>query len=253
VQGIQGDQGIQGIQGETGDTGSQGIQGEKGMNWQGEWSSGEYQIDDTVEYLGTSYIATAITTETPSISATNWDVVALKGTDGAGAGNLLSDGSIPMDGGYSPANPQDIATRAYIDQGASFAVYNPSGSIMVAGSPVYPNGDIVGGVTSVTLAQADSHDNLGNEIFVLAEDIGTLSPGQAKRDGAVFNVDTDAFTAGDLLWISPTVAGEYVNVMPEFPNYPIQVGAVIVKSATAGILGLIIAGSTHDTFENFWN
>jgi hypothetical protein len=58
------------------------------MEWQGAWSAGTYQINDVVENNGSSWIATAVTTEEPSISATDWDLVALKGTDGIG----LTDG-----------------------------------------------------------------------------------------------------------------------------------------------------------------
>jgi hypothetical protein len=58
------------------------------MEWQGAWSAGTYQINDVVEHNGSSWIATAVTTEEPSISATDWDLVALKGVDGVG----LTDG-----------------------------------------------------------------------------------------------------------------------------------------------------------------
>jgi len=36
-------------------------------------------------------------------------------TDLPGGGNLLSDGSVPMDTGYTPVNDQDIATKYYVD------------------------------------------------------------------------------------------------------------------------------------------
>jgi hypothetical protein len=58
------------------------------MEWQGAWSAGTYQINDVVGHIGSSWIATAVTTEEPSISATDWDLVALKGSDGVG----LTDG-----------------------------------------------------------------------------------------------------------------------------------------------------------------
>lgn len=54
------------------------------IEWQGTWSAGTYQANDAVEKDGTSYIATTTTTETPSVTATDWDVLALKGTDGTG-------------------------------------------------------------------------------------------------------------------------------------------------------------------------
>jgi hypothetical protein len=58
------------------------------IEWQGNWSAGTYQVNDAVAHNGSSWIATAVTTEEPSISATDWDLLALKGVDGVG----LTDG-----------------------------------------------------------------------------------------------------------------------------------------------------------------
>jgi hypothetical protein len=86
-----GEQGIQGIQG------IQGVKGDIGITWQGAWSAGTYQINDGVSHNGSSWIATAITTEEPSLSATDWDVVALKGTDGVGTGDVSSNTATSVD------------------------------------------------------------------------------------------------------------------------------------------------------------
>lgn len=67
------------------------------IEWQGTWSAGTYQANDAVEKDGTSYIATTTTTETPSITATDWDVIALKGTDGTGAGDVSTDATSSVD------------------------------------------------------------------------------------------------------------------------------------------------------------
>jgi len=91
-----GAQGEQGIQGEQGEQGIQGEQGDIGITWQGAWSAGTYQINDGVEHNGSSWIATAITTEEPSGSATDWDLVALKGEDGTGSGDVSKVGT-PVD------------------------------------------------------------------------------------------------------------------------------------------------------------
>lgn len=68
------------------------------IEWQGAWSAGTYNKNDAVEHNGSSWIATATTTtEEPSISATDWDLLALKGTDGTGAGDVSSDTSTSVD------------------------------------------------------------------------------------------------------------------------------------------------------------
>lgn len=67
------------------------------IEWQGTWSAGTYQANDAVEKDGTSYIATTTTTETPSVTATDWDVLALKGTDSTGAGDVSTDATSSVD------------------------------------------------------------------------------------------------------------------------------------------------------------
>ena len=71
-----------GATGATGATGSTGATGAKGLNWRGAWVAGTYQIDDAVENNGSSWIATAITTEEPTGTPTDWDVLAEKGATG---------------------------------------------------------------------------------------------------------------------------------------------------------------------------
>jgi hypothetical protein len=84
--------------GATGPSGEKGDQGDQGLTWKGEWSAGTYEEDDAVQRLGTSYIANKATTETPSGTATDWDVLALKGTDGEGSGDMIASVYDPAGG-----------------------------------------------------------------------------------------------------------------------------------------------------------
>ena len=54
--------------------------------------------------------------------------------------------------------------------------------------------------------------------------------------GFVRDLDTSAFTAGDILYASPSVAGELTNVKPTAPNNVIPVAACVVSDATAGVI-----------------
>ncbi len=84
----------------------------KGMGtWRGPWSplSPGYLEGDLVEYLGSSYIATADTADTPGTSPSDWDLVAAKGDTGSGGNvdSVTSAGSpsrIQVDN-TDPANP----------------------------------------------------------------------------------------------------------------------------------------------------
>ncbi len=75
------------IQAPKGDKGDAGAPGD--LDWQGEWSAGTYTEFETVEHSGSSYVCTASsTTETPSTSAADWDLVAEKGDTGSSGGTL---------------------------------------------------------------------------------------------------------------------------------------------------------------------
>lgn len=54
--------------------------------------------------------------------------------------------------------------------------------------------------------------------------------------GFVRDLDTSAFTLGDILYASPTVAGGFTNVKPTAPNNVIPVAAVLKVGLTDGIV-----------------
>jgi len=54
--------------------------------------------------------------------------------------------------------------------------------------------------------------------------------------GSVDGLDTSAFNVGDILYPSPTVAGAFTNVKPTAPQNVIPVAAVLVSSATNGVV-----------------
>ena len=52
--------------------------------------------------------------------------------------------------------------------------------------------------------------------------------------GSVSGIDTSAFSVGDILYASPTVAGGFTASKPTAPDNVIPIAAVLVDSATAG-------------------
>lgn len=76
-----------------GPTGPTGPQGEVGVDWQGPWSAGTYTEDQGVSNNGSSFIANKETTEEPSLTATDWDLLARKGEDGEGSGDVIGPDS----------------------------------------------------------------------------------------------------------------------------------------------------------------
>lgn len=54
--------------------------------------------------------------------------------------------------------------------------------------------------------------------------------------GFVRDLDTSAFSAGDVLYASPSTAGGFTNVKPTAPNNVIPIAACVVSHATAGVI-----------------
>lgn len=73
-------------------------------------------------------------------------------------------------------------------------------------------------------------------VGVATMDIPNGTKGYVTTYGYVRDIDTSAWNVGDILYASPTTAGEMTNVKPTVPNVTVPVAAVVVKDATAGVI-----------------
>lgn len=130
-------------------------------------------------------------------------------------------------------------------------VYNDTASQINDFTPVY-----ISGVSSTRHAIAEAnnttHEKLAGDILVTTMDIPADSFGIVTKFGLVRDINTDAWNVGDDLFIDST-DGAITNTKPSFPNYVIDIGHVLVKSATVGLVHIHITGSPIDTTVNFWN
>ena len=110
---------------------------------------------------------------------------------------------------------------------------NNSGSAITKGSVVKVVG-VAGGFIGINLAQGDSDANSATAFGIVAEDIADASNGFVGINGIIHGLNTNAFTEGDVLYLSPTVAGTFTNVKPVAPQHAVVVGYVAKKSATDG-------------------
>lgn len=108
--------------GATGDPGPDGPAGPAGLTWKGTYDAGTiYSANDGVAYLGTSYIYVNVTPgsgHTPADDA-YWDILALKGTDGAGSGDVIgpatnTDSYIPQ---WNGANSKTLKNGLAVPAG----------------------------------------------------------------------------------------------------------------------------------------
>ena len=127
---------------------------------------------------------------------------------------------------------------------------NNSGSAITKGSVVKVVG-VAGGFIGINLALGDSDANSATAFGIVAEDIADASNGFVSIQGIVHGLNTNSFTEGNVLYLSPTVAGTFTNVKPVAPQHAVVVGYVAKKSATDGhILMHVQNGYELDELHN---
>ena len=144
----------------------------------------------------------------------------------------------------------DLTTRAWFRffsempgsiKQASFDTYadvqNSTGSTIAKGAVVGFAGVGSNNVLSVAPYLADGNTS---SLYILGVMDETLPDSGAQGAvcvwGHVTGIDTSAFNVGDVLYASPTVAGGLTNVKPTAPDNVIPMAAVLVKSATDGVI-----------------
>jgi hypothetical protein len=83
--------------GSAGAQGSKGDAGSAGLEWKGTWSSGTtYPIHSVVQHSGSSYVSIKSTTNVPT-NASDWELVASKGTSTTGTATIYASSPIVWD------------------------------------------------------------------------------------------------------------------------------------------------------------
>jgi hypothetical protein len=112
---------------------------------------------------------------------------------------------------------------------------NTTGSQISKGQVVRVNGASSGNIT-IALSLGDSDPNTTNTIGVAAEDISNSGTGMVLTHGLLKSYNTQAWTAGDVLYVSPTTAGLLTNVKPTAPNHSVRMGYVVSSNANSGVV-----------------
>jgi hypothetical protein len=114
-------------------------------------------------------------------------------------------------------------------------VENATGSTINKGEVVGFAGVSSNNVLSVAPYLADGSTPSLYILGVMAHDLPNSGEiGYAQVWGHIENIDTSAFSVGDILYASPTVAGGLTNVKPTAPDNVIPVAAVLEDDATTG-------------------
>jgi hypothetical protein len=164
-------------------------------------------------------------------------------TSTAGAGQMAwnnTDGTVDlgMQGGLKNKLGHQLFVKAR----------NNSGSAITKGSVVKVVG-VAGGFIGINLAQANSVANSETAFGIVAEDIADASNGFVGINGIIHGLNTNAFTEGDILYLSTATPGAITNIKPATPNYIVVIGYVAKKSATDGHILLHVQNDTRQAVE----
>jgi hypothetical protein len=171
---------------------------------------------------------------------------------------LTLSGAIDLPEITPPAAPAANSMRLYVEdlQGFSFLSfkdaggvvrkivrdsvfvgYNNSGSTIAAGRIVYASGSD-GTVPTLALAKADAAATMP-AIGVTIESIANSAFGRVMQVGLLENVNTSAYSAGDVLYVSTTTAGVPTATPPAVPNLRQEIGSVLVDHASTGAIQIV--------------
>jgi len=112
------------------------------------------------------------------------------------------------------------------------------------------NGDVVyvsgaqGSRPTIALADAGAGATSDATIGVVTADIADNATGYVTTFGLVRGLDTSAFTAGDVLYISST-AGALTNVKPVTPAHAVKVGTCLFSNNGSGIILVSVINGEH--------
>jgi hypothetical protein len=152
-------------------------------------------------------------------------------TSAPAAGRMLWDSTegspqVGLAGGNVPAL---IGTDLHV------LCYNDTGSPMTKGQVIRVNGSS-GTRLKIALAQGDGDPNSAETIGLVSEPIANNASGYVITRGLIRSINTNSFNEGDVLYLSPTVAGQITNVKPVAPAHMVRVGYCIKKAGGAGII-----------------
>ncbi len=224
----------------------------------------------------TSNIQTQFDTLTSNLSATNSNFINFLPTSGGTLSGQLTGPSISAvtisgtSGFYDSTDYRPLASIPAYKEGRFFyddanktltmfndvsgssmqvgreswvRVRNKSGTTILDSEVVYIS-SAVGQTPTILRAKADL-EATSMTLGLASAQILDNAFGEVVTFGLANNLNTSAYADGDMLWLSPTVAGGLTNVKPSAPYYAIHVGIVVHSHATQGKILVHPDTNTH--------
>jgi hypothetical protein len=147
----------------------------------------------------------------------------------------FSEGRLFYDSGektlaYYNENNQETVN---LGQEELIRIYNQTGILISSGQAVYING-IFNNVPTIALAKADN-ENTSRAIGVTTVNIPNNSYGYVTSLGLIHDLNTSAYSPGDHIYLSDTVAGGLSITKPLAPSMAVPLGYITKSDATHGI------------------
>jgi len=114
-------------------------------------------------------------------------------------------------------------------------VYNSTGSTLTKGTVVYINGG-QGNLPTVTKAQATGDQTSAQTFGIVQSDITNMNNGYVVVAGGIDNLNTQAYSVGAALYLSPTIAGAITTTKPYAPDHLVYLGVVVRSHPTQGVI-----------------
>ena len=129
-------------------------------------------------------------------------------------------------------------------------VYNKTGATLTKGTVVYINGG-QGNLPTITKALATGDSTSAQTYGIVRNDITNNNNGYVVVAGRISDLDTQAYTEGTQLYLSPTTAGTYTSTKAYAPNHLVYVGIVVRAHPTQGVIEVKIQnGYEMDELHN---
>lgn len=128
-------------------------------------------------------------------------------------------------------------------------VVNKTGSTITSGKVVYFSG-AQGNRPTIALAKADAESTSAGTAGLTVADIANNAEGYICTIGVLSGIDTSSFTAGDVLFVSPTTAGALTNTEPSAPNHGVKVAHALNSTVNGRIYIHVDNGlETHELHD----
>jgi len=151
-----------------------------------------------------------------------------------------ADGNEPQGSIYWNADERTLSlvtNGVTIEMGQKLEVEcrNNTGSTIAKGAPVYATGTI-GNSGRITVAPmiADGSIDAKFIVGVTDEAINNGEDGKVVKVGKIRKINTTAYDEGDVLYVSPSVAGGFTTTKPTYPEISLPVAFVVTESVNVG-------------------